>query len=86
MEREDEPTPSARIGGLAQEMMEQVEREIPGARLEQLVISAVLSEEEPDGDQTTHVRIISDSPDPLSVVGLLEVAHELAKSQMTGGQ
>ena len=28
MNREEEPTPSARIGGLAQEMMEQVEREI----------------------------------------------------------
>lgn len=85
MSEEQDPTPSSRIGSLAQELMEQVERDIPGARLDQLVISAVLSEEEEGGDQTMHVQLVSDSSDPLSVVGLLTVALDLAKSQMTGG-
>lgn len=85
MSESQDPTPSSRIGNLAQELMEQVERDIPGARLDQLVISAVLSEEEASGDQTMHVQLVSDSTDPLSVVGLLTVALDLAKSQMTGG-
>ncbi|MGA7397191.1 MAG: hypothetical protein WBW62_07060 [Solirubrobacterales bacterium] len=85
MTNESEPTTSSRIGALAQELMEQVERDTPGARLDQLVISAVLSEEDGD-EQTMHVQLVSDSSDPLSVVGLLTVALDLAKGQLTGGE
>ena len=85
MSNESEPTTSSRIGALAQELMEQVERDTPGARLDQLVISAVLSEEDGD-EQTMHVQLVSDSSDPLSVVGLLTVALDLAKGQLTGGE
>lgn len=81
----DQPTPSSRIGALAQELMEQVERDTPGATLDQLVISAVLSEDAGGGEQTMHVQLVSDSSDPLSVVGLLTVSLDLAKGQMTGG-
>jgi len=63
--------------------MEQVERDTPGARLDQLVISAVLSEDDGE-EQTMHVQLVSDSSDPLSVVGLLTVALDLAKGQLTG--
>jgi hypothetical protein len=80
-----QPTPSARIGALAQELMEQVERDTPGAKLDQLVISAVLSEDAGGGEQTMHVQLVSDSSDPLSIVGLLTVSLDLAKGQMTGG-
>ncbi len=83
MTNESEPTTSSRIGALAQELMEQVERDTPGARLDQLVISAVLSEDDGD-EQTMHVQLVSDSSDPLSVVGLLTVALDLAKGQLTG--
>jgi len=83
MSQESEPTTSARIGALAQELMEQVERDTPGARLDQLVISAVLSEDDGE-EQTMHVQLVSDSSDPLSVVGLLTVALDLAKGQLTG--
>jgi|GEM_PF-1120866 hypothetical protein len=86
MSNEPEQTPSSRIGALAQELMEQVERDTPGARLDQLVISAVLSEDAGIDEQTMHVQIVSDSSDPLSVVGLLTVSLELAKSQLTGGE
>ena len=65
--------------------MEQVERDTPGARLDQLVISAVLSEDDGD-EQTMHVQLVSDSSDPLSVVGLLTVALDLAKGQLTGSE
>ncbi|MBK5111119.1 MAG: hypothetical protein JJE10_07080 [Thermoleophilia bacterium] len=84
MSHESEQTPSSRIGALAQELMEQVERDTPGARLDQLVISAVLSEDEEGDEQTMHVQLVSDSSDPLSVVGLLTVALDLAKGQLTG--
>jgi hypothetical protein len=83
MSQEPEPTTSARIGALAQELMEQVERDTPGAQLDQLVISAVLSEDDGE-EQTMHVQLVSDSSDPLSVVGLLTVALDLAKGQLTG--
>ena len=86
MSNEPEQTPSARIGALAQELMEKVERDTPGARLDQLVISAVLSEDAGPDEQTMHVQLVSDSSDPLSVVGLLTVALELAKGQLTGGE
>ncbi|MCB0828636.1 MAG: hypothetical protein KDB62_07510 [Solirubrobacterales bacterium] len=84
MSHETDQTPSSRIGALAQELMEQVERDTPGARLDQLVISAVLSEDEGVDEQTMHVQLVSDSSDPLSVVGLLTVALDLAKGQLTG--
>jgi hypothetical protein len=84
MSHESEQTPSSRIGALAQELMEQVERDTPGARLDQLVISAVLSEDDGVDEQTMHVQLVSDSADPLSVVGLLTVALDLAKGQLTG--
>ena len=84
MSHESDQTPSSRIGALAQELMEQVERDTPGARLDQLVISAVLSEDEGVDEQTMHVQLVSDSSDPLSVVGLLTVALDLAKGQLTG--
>jgi len=45
----------------------------------------VLSEDAGIDEQTMHVQIVSDSSDPLSVVGLLTVSLELAKSQLTGG-
>jgi hypothetical protein len=86
MPNENEPTTSARIGALAQELMEQVERDTPGARLDQLVISAVLSEDVGEDEQTMHVQLVSDSSDPLSVVGLLTVSLDLAKGQLTGGE
>jgi len=86
MSNEPEQSPSARIRALAQELMEQVERDTPGARLDQLVISAVLSEDAGPDEQTMHVQLVSDSSDPLSVVGLLTVALELAKGQLTGGE
>jgi hypothetical protein len=81
----EQPTTSSRIGALAQELMEQVERDTPGARLDQLVISAVLTEDAGGDEQTMHVQLVSDSSDPLSVVGLLTVALDLAKGQLTGG-
>jgi hypothetical protein len=81
----EQPTTSSRIGALAQELMEQVERDTPGARLDQLVISAVLTEDAGVDEQTMHVQLVSDSSDPLSVVGLLTVALDLAKGQLTGG-
>jgi hypothetical protein len=84
MSNESDPTTSARIGALAQELMEQVERDTPGAQLDQLVISAVLSEDSGVDEQTMHVQLVSDSSDPLSVVGLLTVALDLAKGQLTG--
>ncbi|MDQ2621534.1 MAG: hypothetical protein M3Y45_00675 [Actinomycetota bacterium] len=84
MSHESEQSPSSRIGALAQELMEQVERDTPGARLDQLVISAVLSEDAGVDEQTMHVQLVSDSSDPLSVVGLLTVALDLAKGQLTG--
>ncbi len=80
----EQPTTSSRIGALAQELMEQVERDTPGARLDQLVISAVLTEDAGIDEQTMHVQLVSDSSDPLSVVGLLTVALDLAKGQLTG--
>jgi hypothetical protein len=80
----EQPTTSSRIGALAQELMEQVERDTPGARLDQLVISAVLTEDAGVDEQTMHVQLVSDSSDPLSVVGLLTVALDLAKGQLTG--
>jgi hypothetical protein len=80
----EQPTTSSRIGALAQELMEQVERDTPGARLDQLVISAVLTEDVGIDEQTMHVQLVSDSSDPLSVVGLLTVALDLAKGQLTG--
>jgi hypothetical protein len=80
----EQPTTSSRIGALAQELMEQVERDTPGARLDQLVISAVLTEDVGVDEQTMHVQLVSDSSDPLSVVGLLTVALDLAKGQLTG--
>ena len=80
----EQPTTSSRIGALAQELMEQVERDTPGARLDQLVISAVLTEDVGVDEQTLHVQLVSDSSDPLSVVGLLTVALDLAKGQLTG--
>ena len=83
---DSEPSTSSRIGGLAQELIEQVERDTPGARLDQLVISAVLSEDDGGDEQTMHVQLVSDSSDPLSVVGLLTVALDLAKGQLTGGE
>ncbi|MBK5231694.1 MAG: hypothetical protein JJE13_01760 [Thermoleophilia bacterium] len=83
---DSEPSTSSRIGGLAQELMEQVERDTPGAQLDQLVISAVLSEDHGADEQTMHVQLVSDSSDPLSVVGLLTVALDLAKGQLTGGE
>ncbi|MCO5314904.1 MAG: hypothetical protein M9938_01885 [Solirubrobacterales bacterium] len=84
MSNDSEQSPSSRIGALAQELMEQVERDTPGARLDQLVISAVLSEDAGIDEQTMHVQLVSDSSDPLSVVGLLTVALDLAKGQLTG--
>lgn len=63
--------------------MEQVEHDVPGARLDQLVISAALTEDGAE-EQTMHVQLVSDSSDPFSVIGLLTVALDLAKSQMTG--
>jgi hypothetical protein len=86
MTNDSEPTTSSRIGALAQELMEQVERDTPGAQLDQLVISAVLSEDDGGDEQTMHVQLVSDSSDPLSVVGLLTVALDLAKGQLTGGE
>jgi hypothetical protein len=80
----EQPSTSSRIGALAQELMEQVERDTPGARLDQLVISAVLTEDAGIDEQTMHVQLVSDSSDPLSVVGLLTVALDLAKGQLTG--
>ena len=80
----EQPTTSSRIGALAQELMEQVERDTPGARLDQLVISAVLTEDVGIDEQTMRVQLVSDSSDPLSVVGLLTVALDLAKGQLTG--
>ena len=80
----EQPTTSSRIGALAQELMEQVERDTPGARLDQLVISAGLTEDVGVDEQTMHVQLVSDSSDPLSVVGLLTVALDLAKGQLTG--
>jgi hypothetical protein len=80
----EQPTTSSRIGALAQELMEQVELDTPGARLDQLVISAVLTEDVGIDEQTMHVQLVSDSSDPLSVVGLLTVALDLAKGQLTG--
>jgi hypothetical protein len=80
-----EQSPSERIGALAQELMEQVDREHPGAELDQLVILAVLSEQAGDDEQSVQVQVVSDAPDPLSLVGLLTVALELAKGQLTEG-
>jgi hypothetical protein len=78
-----EQSPSERIGALAQELMEQVDRDHPGAELDQLVILAVLSEHAGDEEQSVQVQVVSDAPDPLSLVGLLTVALELAKGQLT---
>lgn len=81
----DERTPPERIGALAQELMEQVERDHPGATLDQVVILAALSENGPAPDeQSMHVQVVSEAPDPLSVVGLLTIAVEMAKGQMAG--
>lgn len=85
MSNEPEQSPSARIGALAQELMEQVERDTPGARLDQLVIAAVLSEGDID-EQDLHVRLFSDTPDQFSMIGLLTVALDLAKGQYTGSE
>lgn len=84
MSNDPQQSPSSRIGALAQELMEQVERDAPGARLDQLVISAALTEDGGGDEQTMHVQLVSDSSDPFSVIGLLNVALDLAKSQMTG--
>ena len=78
-----EQSPSERIGALAQELMEQVDRDHPGAELDQLVILAVLSEQAGTDEQSVQVQVVSDAPDPLSLVGLLTVALELAKGQLT---
>ena len=86
MSNENEPTTSARIGALAQELMEQVERDTPGARLDPLVISAVLTVDVGADEPTMHVQPVSDSSAPLSVVGLLTVSLDLAKGQLTGGE
>jgi len=80
---ENEKSTTERIGNLAQELMEQVERDHPGASLDQLVIGAVLSETTVDGEATMHVQLVSDAPDPLSTIGLLTVALDLAKGQLT---
>jgi hypothetical protein len=85
MPEQGEQSPSERIGALAQELMEQVDREHPGAELDQLVILAVLSEQAGDDEQSVQVQVVSDAPDPLSLVGLLTVALELAKGQLTEG-
>ena len=58
MSNEQEQSPSSRIGALAQELMEQVERDTPGARLDQLVISAVLSEDAGPDEQTRQGQLV----------------------------
>lgn len=80
---ENSKTTTERIGSLAQELMEQVERDHPGASLDQLVIGAVLSESIAEGEATMHVQLVSDAPDPLSTIGLLTIALDLAKGQLT---
>lgn len=84
MSNDHQQSPSSQIGVLAQELMEQIERETPGARLDQLVICAALTEDGTDDDQTMHVQLVSDSTDPFSVIGMLNVALEMAKGQITG--